>query len=99
MEHNSISIRMASGMKKISAFLNLVSLVAVVSSAGEKCPGTANYTLSFYGLWKQDRHPNTALPGGAHFSPLVGCSHGSDYVMWRAGTNASPGVEIVAETG
>ena len=90
---------MASGMKKISAFLNLVSLVAVVFSAGEKCPGTANYTVSFYGLWKQDRHPSTALPGGAHFSPLVGCSHGSDYVMWSAGTKASPGVELVAETG
>jgi len=90
---------MASGMKKISAFLSLVSLVAVVSSAGEKCPGTANYTLSFYGLWKQDRHPNTALPSSAHFSPLVGCSHGSDYVMWRAGAKASSGVEIVAETG
>jgi len=90
---------MASGMKKISAFLNLVSLVAVVSSVGEKCPGTANYTVSFYGLWKRDRHPMTNLPGGAHFSPLVGCSHGSDYVMWRAGRKASSGVEQVAETG
>ena len=87
---------MASGIIKLSAFL---SLIAVVSSAGEKCPGTANYTLSFYGLWKQDRHPNTTLPGGAHFSPLVGCSHGSDYVMWREGAMASAGVELVAETG
>ena len=87
---------MASGMITLSA---LLSLVAVVSSAGEKCPGTANYTLSFYGLWKQDRHPGTAIPGNAHFSPLVGCSHGSDYIMWRVGTKASPGVELVAETG
>ena len=87
---------MASGIIKLSAFL---SLIAVVSSAGEKCPGTANYTLSFYGLWKRDRHPSTALPGNAHFSPLVGCSHGSDYVMWREGAMASAGVESVAETG
>ena len=76
-----------------------LSLVAVVSSAGVKCSGTANYTLSFHGLWKQDRHPNTPLPGNAHFSPLVGCSHGPDYVMWRAGEKASPGVELVAERG
>ena len=87
---------MAFGIIKLSSFL---SLVAVVSSADEKCPGTANYVLSFYGLWKQDRHPGTTLPGNAHFSPLVGCSHGSDYVMWREGTMASAGVELVAETG
>lgn len=88
---------MASGMITASVFLSLVCLVGVVS-AGE-CFGTANYVLSFYGLWKQDRHPNTTLPGNAHFSPLVGCSHGSGYVMWRAGQKASPGVELVAETG
>ena len=87
---------MVSVMITLPAFL---SLVAVVSSAGETCPGTANYTLSFYGLWKADRHPSTARPGSAHFSPLVGCSHGSGYVMWRQGTLASPGVELVAETG
>ena len=76
---------MASGIIKLSAFL---SLIAVVSSAGEKCPGTANYTLSFYA--------SLAFYG---FSPLVGCSHGSDYVMWREGAMASAGVESVAETG
>ena len=81
-------------------FLSLVCLVAVfTASEGDKCNGTANYVLSFYGLWKVDRHPNVALPGNAHFSPLVGCSHGSDYVMWRAGAKASAGVELVAERG
>ena len=94
---------MASGMVTPSVFLSLVCLVAVAASHGNEshgCSGTANYTLSFYGLWRQDRqHPNTSLPGNAHFSPLVGCSHGSDYVMWSAGENASAGVESVAETG
>ena len=87
---------MASGTITLSAIL---SLVAVVSSTGEKCPGTANYALSFYGLWKGDRHPGTTRPGNAHFSPLVGSSHGPDYVMWRAGAKASAGVELVAERG
>ena len=96
------SLRMASGMITPSVFLSLICLVAGVSASDESdvgCSGTANYVLSFYGLWKQDRHPNTTLPNNAHFSPLVGCSHGSDYVMWRAGANASAGVELVAETG
>ena len=77
----------------------LLSFVAVVSSAGVKCSGTASYTLTFRGLWKLDRHPNQPLPPGAHFSPLIGCSHGSNYVMWREGGKASRGVESVAETG
>ena len=97
------SLRMASGMITPSVFLSLVCLVAVVSasdgSESDGCSGTANYVPSFYGLLKQDRHPNTPLPGNAHFSLLVGCSHGSDYVMWGAGAEASAGVESVAETG
>jgi len=84
---------------RITTLTALLNLAAVVSSAGVTCSGSASYSLTFRGLWKLDRHPNTPLPGGAHFSPLIGCSHGSDYVMWRAGTKASPGVESVAETG
>ena len=94
---------MASGMITPSLFLSLVCLVAVFSASdgveSSGCSGTANYVLSFYGLWKKDRHPSVDVPGSAHFSPLVGCSHGSDYVMWRAGAKASDGVELVAETG
>ena len=97
------SLRMASGMITPSVFLSLVCLVAVVSASdgneSDGCSGTAHYVLSFHGLWKQDRHPNTSLPNNAHFSPLVGCSHGSDYVMWSSGAKASLGVESVAETG
>ena len=96
-------LRMASVMITPSLFLSLICLVAVFSASDSNesggCSGTANYLLSFHGLWKQDRHPNTALPSNAHFSPLVGCSHGSDYVMWRAGEKASAGVELVAERG
>ena len=84
---------------RIITLTALLNLVVVVSPAGVTCPGSKSYTLTFRGLWKVDRHPNTPLPGGAHFSPLIGCSHGSDYVLWRAGAKASPGVESVAETG
>ena len=94
---------MASGMITPSLFLSLVCLVAVFSASdgveSGGCSGTANYVLSFYGLWTKDRHPNVDVPGSAHFSPLVGCSNGSDYVMSRAGEKASPGVKLVAERG
>ena len=97
------SLIMASGMITPSLFLGLVCLVTVVSASdgneSDGCSGTANYVLSFYGLWKKDRHPNVDVPGNAHFSPLVGCSHGSDYVMWREGEKASDGVKLVAERG
>ena len=86
---------MAPGMIISSVFLSLICLVTVVSASdgneSDGCSGTANYSMSFYGLKKKDRHPNVDLPGNAHFSPLVGCSHGSDYVMWRAGETASAG--------
>ncbi|KAL9952218.1 hypothetical protein ACROYT_G039439 [Oculina patagonica] len=85
--------------RRITALAAFLSLAAFVSSADVKCPGTANYTMTFRGLWKKDRHPNADLPPGAHFSRLIGCSHGADYVMWRNGTKASPGVKLVAETG
>ena len=84
---------------RITTLAAFFSLAAFVSSARLKCPGTANYTLTFRALWTVDRHPTVALPQGAHFSPLVGCSHGREYVMWRQGEQASPGVESVAETG
>ena len=94
---------MASGMMTSSLFLSLVCLVAVFSASdgveSGGCSGTANYDLSFYGHWKKDRHPSVDVPTNAHFSSLVGCSHGSDYIMWRAGANASAGVKEVAETG
>ena len=64
-----------------------------------KCPGTAKYTLTFRVTWTTANHPNTALPNSAHFSPLIGCSHNSDYIMWRRGLKASPGVKVVAEIG
>ena len=60
------SLRIASRMITSSVFLSLVCLVVVVSASdgneSDGCSGTANYVLSFYGLWKQDRHPKTTLP-------------------------------------
>lgn len=79
----------------LAAFLS----VFVVSSSAVKCPGSANYTLTFRADWTTANHPNTPLPNSPHFSALIGCTHGSDYIMWRRGYNASAGVKEVAELG
>ena len=84
--------------KRVSIFAAFVN-VLVASSMAAKCPGNANYTLTWKASWTLDNHPNTPLPSGAHFSNLIGCTHGSDYIMWRRGMNASAGVKSVAELG
>ena len=84
--------------QRISTLVAVLSIF-VVSSAAVKCPGTAKYTLTFRVTWTMANHPNTALPSNAHFSPLIGCSHNSDYIMWRRGMLATPGVKLVAERG
>ena len=84
--------------QRISTLVAVLS-VFVVSSAAVKCPGTASYYLTFRTDWTMANHPNTALPSNEHFSPLIGCSHNSDYIMWRRGEKASPGVKLVAERG
>ena len=63
-----------------------------------KCPGVAEYEISFWPMWSNDTHPN-AFPNMGVFSPWVGASHNMYYVMWDAGMLASKGVEDVAESG
>ena len=63
-----------------------------------KCPGVAHYELSFWPMWSNDTHPN-AFPDMGKFSPWIGASHNMYYTMWDGGMEASPGVELVAETG
>lgn len=86
---------MAKCLSIIAAFVN----VLVASSMAVKCPGDVTYTLTWRGSWSTENHPNATLPSGAHFSNLIGCTHGSEYIMWRTGMMASPGVKLVAEEG
>lgn len=56
------------------------------------------YEVTFQGVWTSDSHPQD-YPSGAHFSPLFVASHAQDYPLYRVNTSASPGLQIMAETG
>ena len=85
-------------MATIIFLVAFVSVFSAVRCAEYKCFGKAEYSLSFYGMWSNETHPN-AFPPGGHFSPLVGCSHNKDYYLWAPGMMASDGVKYVAEMG
>ena len=63
------------------------------------CKGKAYYTLTFNATWSNESHPSPVFPENATFSPLIGATHNMYYEMWRRGRMASPGVQLVAETG
>ena len=89
--------------KMLSAFVLWCSVVYFASTVpftqAIQCQGTAKYTLTFQAEWTSQSHPNFPSGSNPHFSPLVGCSHKADYVMWKPGINATTGVKNVAEFG
>ena len=58
----------------------------------------ATYTTRFEGRWTTAVTPD-GLPGGAHFSPLIGGVHGEGATFLESGEAASAGVESMAEVG
>lgn len=59
---------------------------------------SASYRLTFQGAWTRAVTPG-GVPGGAHFSPLIGAVHNDRVTFWEPGGRASRQVERVAELG
>ncbi len=59
---------------------------------------TVVYTVTFEGQWDAAATPG-GVPGGAHFSRLIGALHNSGVTFLRSGETASDGVESMAEEG
>ena len=57
------------------------------------------YMLEFEGLWDATHVEGGALPGGAHFTSLIGATHAAGDPLWELGGMATPGIENVAELG
>ena len=74
------------------------ALLALLAAPLAAQDATAIYDVTFDATWSATTHPG-AFPGGAHFSPLVGGTHGPGVTFWQPGGLASPGMESMAETG
>ncbi len=68
------------------------------NNSQERYEYIAEYRMTFHAEWSDTSHPGS-FPAGAHFSTLSGITHKSGGAIWQNGGNASPGIEIMAETG
>ena len=75
-----------------------LSLTPSASDPVAAFPSTATYTIRFQGAWTRTVTPD-GLPGGAHFSRLIGGVHNADVTFLESGGTASAGVESMAEVG
>lgn len=75
--------------------LSALSAMVLTASA---CADVVQYRLTFDSTWSAASHP-TNFPVNPHFSALVGGTHGGEVNFWQPGGIASPGIELMAETG
>jgi spondin N len=59
---------------------------------------TARYRVTFDASWSAATHP-TDFPGNAHFSGLIGGTHGPAVSFWQEGGLATEGIRLMAERG
>lgn len=81
--------------------LAIAQLLVVACSSSTTDPQPAplvSYTATFVADWSAQTHP-TDIPPNPHFSGLIGGTHTAAASFWSVGTNASPGIENMAETG
>lgn len=77
----------------------IISLVFITLTANAYSQEySATYRVTFVGEWSQKSHP-TSYPANAHFSNLIGNTHNQNGQIWQPEGLASPGMEVMAETG
>lgn len=59
---------------------------------------TARYRLTFDAVWSAETHPLN-FPGNPHFSGLAGAVHNVQVRFWEPAQIATPGIQLMAETG
>ena len=75
-----------------------LSLTPPASDTVASSTSTAVYTITFQGAWTTAATPD-GVPGGAHFSRLIGAVHNAGVTILRSGEAASAGIEAMAEVG
>ena len=78
----------------------LKAAIAFVTVLGSPAPVFAvEYMLEFEGLWNGTHVEGGTVPGGAHFTTLIGATHDAGDPLWKSGGMATLGIENVAELG
>ena len=77
---------------------NTITLAQYITVEEAVSPTMATYNVTFVGNWSAINHP-TDFPAGDHFSTAIGMVHKQGALFFEDGELASPGMEIMAETG
>ena len=65
-----------------------------------ECPDAATYGVTFRAVWNASSHGSRPpFPSSAHFSRVAAAVHAPEVSFWDSGEIATPGIEIMAETG
>ena len=75
-----------------------IIMLANVFGTAVHAADTARYEVRFDATWTADSHP-LDYPAGAHFSGLIGATHGHDYHVFKDGGTATDGLEALSERG
>jgi Spondin_N len=76
----------------------LCLLGAAALAAQANAEPAARYQVTFERTWSSETHPKD-FPLLAHFSPVIGVTHGADFSLFEEGATATPGMEKLCEEG
>lgn len=85
-------------MPRALALFLALALPFAASPLPAQPAGDALYRVEFRATWSADTHPDM-FPSNAHFSWLIGGTHGDQVDFWTPGATASLGIERMAEWG
>ena len=78
---------------------SLTALIALsIPAISASAQNSVEYQFEFVAEWSAQTHP-TAFPGNPHFSPVIGTTHNNQVNIWEPNGIATPGIELMAETG
>ena len=79
--------------------LHLGTALAVLAiAAPAQAADIASYQIRFDATWTAESHP-LDYPSNAHFSGIIGATHGQAYRVFEDGGLATPGLEALSERG
>ena len=86
-------------MKLLIAIISMTTLMVSCKKEPVEMPAAfseARYTITITGKWTS---PAFTVPPGAHYTTFIGMVHNGNAGLWKEGTKASYGTEVLAETG